>query len=418
MTVIKRKLRSRSSGKHRVVLGGIIVFVGYLAWTRPSKDSGPLCQECWEIVRSMPRIDIRYEDVSHMEGRPGMLVGARNDQGDLESFYFDETALHSNPERFDVPFERLGEFCDERGDDYRMFEEKIFVDSEYDQKAREREYRPKILCIVYLFEEDHSNIPAVRQTWGSKCDGFVVLSDKTDLSIGAIGIPHEGQEDYANRWQIVQGAWTFIYDNYYQSYDWFFLAQPDSFFLIENLRYYLESEEIRVAEKGGRSSPDDNLQTPLYLGRRFALAGIQSEIFNGSGPGYILNKAALKSLIVDALPNLNQKLLHAVSSSHDTLLAQAFRTVGIRPYPTQDEAGGERFMPFLPRHHYRYRFPADKSNDWYAKWSLPGVKEGADHFAARSIGFHHASGDEMARLYVLAYGLCSLDLLEISHPLD
>lgn len=246
-----------------------------------------------------------------------------------------------------------------------------------------------------------------------------MLSDKTDLSLGAISVPYEGQEGRANQWQIARGAWTFIYANYYQSYDWFVLAQSDSFLLIENLRYYLESEEIRLAENGGRLNPDDdNLQTPLYLGRRFALAGIQSQIFNGSGPGYILNKAALKSLIVDALPNLNQKLLHAVSSSHDTLLAQAFRTVGIRPYPTPDEKGGERFMPFMPHHHYRYRFPADKGSDWYAKWSLPGVKEGADHFAARSIGFHHASGEEMARLYVLAYGLCDLDLLEISHPVD
>lgn len=253
----------------------------------------------------------------------------------------------------------------------------------------------------------HDDIFSMWQCFNrSKCDGFVVVSDKTDLSLGAINVPHEGPEEYSNKWQKVKSGWTFVYQNYYSRYDWFFLAQVDSFLIIENLRYYLESDEIQMAENGGRTDASGRLQTPLYLGRRFALAGLESEIYNNNGPGYVLNKAALKALVVDAFPQLDPNILHARSSSHDTFVARAFRQIGIQPYPTQDEYGGERFMPFLPRHHYEYRFPKDHSNDWYAKFSLPGVLVGMDHFAARSIGFHHAIGESMLKLYTLAYRLC------------
>lgn len=161
---------------------------------------------------------------------------------------------------------------------------------------------------------------------------------------------------------------------------------------------------------GGETQQQHRLsQVPLYLGRRFALQGDMSQIFNNNAPGYVLNKAALKSLVRDAIPSLTEDQQHARTSSHHTMVAQAFRNVGIHAYPTQDENGGERFMPFPPRHHLMYRFPKDKDTtvpDWYEKYSLPGVKEGLDHFAARSISFHYVRGDEMAHLYTLAYGLC------------
>jgi hypothetical protein len=52
---------------------------------------------------------------------------------------------------------------------------------------------------------------------------------------------------------------------------------------VENLRYYLESEEIRTAANGGVFLPDgneSNKQTPLLLGRRFAYQGDMNDIFD------------------------------------------------------------------------------------------------------------------------------------------
>jgi hypothetical protein len=81
------------------------------------------------------------------------------------------------------------------------------------------------------------------------------------------------------------------------------------------------------------------------------------------------------------------------------------------PYETKDEFGGERYMPFLPGHHYGYRMPQDKKKDWYAMYSI-NIKEGKDHCAARAVAFHYVKDDVMKRIHALLYGLCPADTLE------
>ena len=60
------------------------------------------------------------------------------------------------------------------------------------------------------------------------------------------------------------------------------------FMLVENLRYYVESEEIKTASNGGIYLPEGNetMQTPLLLGRRFAYQGDMNDIFDSGGSGY------------------------------------------------------------------------------------------------------------------------------------
>jgi len=55
----------------------------------------------------------------------------------------------------------------------------------------------------------------------SKCDGFMVASNKTDVALGTVDIPHEGPEEYNNIWQKVRSMWSYVYDNYYEKYDWY-----------------------------------------------------------------------------------------------------------------------------------------------------------------------------------------------------
>jgi glycoprotein-N-acetylgalactosamine 3-beta-galactosyltransferase len=209
--------------------------------------------------------------------------------------------------------------------------------------------------------------------------------------------------------------WSYIYDNYYDKYDWFHIGGDDLFLIVENFRLYLESEEIRTAANGGIYLPDgtETMQTPLYLGRRFAYMGDMDEIFNSGGSGYTMNKAALKALVVDGFPN---HFPHAHTFSEDTMVAKIFRQMGIFAYETKDENGGERYMPFMPGHHWGYRLPADpsKSKDWYAKYSI-NIKEGPDHCSPRSIAFHYAEGDMMKRLFALLYHLCPEELLGDIH---
>lgn len=178
----------------------------------------------------------------------------------------------------------------------------------------------------------------------------------------------------------------------------------DLFLLVENFRYYLESEEIRTAANGGVFLPDgtETKMTPLLLGRRFAYLGDMEEIFDSGGSGYTMNKAALKLLVTESFPNY---FPHAKTFSEDTMVAKLLHKAGVLPYDTKDDDGGERYMPFLPGHHYGYRLPKDPSKDWYAKYSI-NIKEGPEHCSPRSIAFHYVKGDMMKRLFALAYDMC------------
>lgn len=202
----------------------------------------------------------------------------------------------------------------------------------------------------------------------------MVASNATDVSIGTVNILHEGPEEYNNIWQKVRSMWSYIYDHYYEKYDWFHIGGDDLYLIVENLRYYVESEEIKTAANGGIYLPTgiEAEQVPLFLGRRFAYQGDMNEIFNSGGSGYTMNKAALKLLVVDGFENYFQ---HLKTFSEDTMVARVFKKYNVVPYETKDRNGGERYMPFLPGHHYGYRLPTSSDTDWYAKYSI-NIKEG------------------------------------------
>ena len=71
----------------------------------------------------------------------------------------------------------------------------------------------------------------------------------------------------------------------------------DMLVIPENLRLYLESDEIVQASR--RMTQDDNSQMPLFLGGRLAFEGDPNMVFNQGGGGYTLNKAALKTLFIE-----------------------------------------------------------------------------------------------------------------------
>ena len=137
------------------------------------------------------------------------------------------------------------------------------------------------------------------------------------------------------------------------------------YLIVENLRLYLESEEIQLAH----NLPDgsEETQTPLFLGRRFAEGGNMDRIFISGGSGYTMNKATLKTLVVDAFPAC---MPHMHTFSEDVMVATCLRKRNILPYDTKDEAGGERYMPFAPGHHLNYLPPANPKDDWYSNYSI------------------------------------------------
>lgn len=365
----------------------------------------PLSADRLAVIQKAKPVDITYVNITNRSEHPHL--GAKDADGKW-GYIHDPTSLRKNPPQFNFP--DLNSACALRDNDFKMMSEQVSVDwKAHEAKESSGERRDKIFCLVYTIAESHDRIQYIRETWGPKCDGFMVGSTKTDTSIGTVEIPHEGPEEYNNIWQKVRSMWSYIYDNYYQDYDWFHIGGDDLFLIIENLRLYLESDEIRAAQNGGIHIPKSlesmTHQTPLFLGRRFAYQGDVNNLFLSGGSGYTLNKAALKTLVVEGIPKY---FPHQVTFSEDTRLAEIFKKFDILPYNTKDEEGSERYNPFTPGHHWGYRPPPDMSKDWYAKYTIPlgNVHWGKEHCSKHSVAFHYVKNQAQKRLYALAYNKC------------
>jgi len=372
--------------------------------------SQPLGEENMSIISKAAPVKLAYVDASG--GHIAHPHKGATDENGIFGYVHDETALYKNPPPFEFKDDDQHSSLCKKGDpNWQMLTEKVYVDLTNHEAAEKRaehglakKKRAKIFCLVYTIEKYHDRIPPIRETWGQKCDGFMVASTKTDTNLGTVNIPHEGPEEYNNIWQKVRSMWSYIYDNYYEKYDYFHIGGDDLYLIVENLRLYLESEEIQLASNGGHYLPDgsEDMQTPLFMGRRFAEGGNRDRMFISGGSGYTMNKAALKALVVDGFP---QCFPHMKTFSEDVMGATCFRKMDILPYNTKDEAGGERYMPFQPGHHLTYRPPKNPKDDWYSNYSVD-CKWGMDHCAAKSVAFHYIKEDLMKRMHAILYHHC------------
>lgn len=191
----------------------------------PDKSLGPTNLQ---IVRNATPVDLAYVDVSGNRERDPHR-GARDEKGNW-GYVHDETALRRHPPAF--PTDRLEQDCQERDADQAMLTEKVFVDREA-HDAKKGTKRAKILCIIYAIDASHEKrIPAIRETWGQKCDGFMVGSNKTDASLDTVDIAHAGPEIYENMFQKVRSVWSYVYDYYYDKYDWFHIGGDGIMYLL------------------------------------------------------------------------------------------------------------------------------------------------------------------------------------------
>ena len=355
------------------------------------------------ILSTAQVMDLQYVNVTGGHQNHPHL-GAFDEFGN-SGYIYDEKALRKNPIPFNITIEELK--CNNKTDSItQVFRERVFINVSAHENAeilttkgsgaKEAYYRTKLLCIIYTTEPYHDRIPAIRETWGQKCDGFMAVSNVTDKELGTVNIPHEGPESYDNMWQKVRSMWSYVYDNYYQDYDWFHIGGDDMYVLVENLRLYLESEEIQLAASEGHLS--SNKITPLYLGQRFKHTGDPNNMYNAGGSGYTINKATLKALVVDCFPGF---FPHRMTSEEDLFTARCLKSrFGVYPLITTDDEGGERYLHVNPID------ILENVPNWYKRFLTFPFKPGLDHFATRSISFHYIQPNLMKRIHGMLYGWC------------
>lgn len=199
---------------------------------------------------------------------------------------------------------------------------------------------PMLLCIIYTYQKHHEAASVAVKTWLPRCDGALVLSNADDPLSFAVAVPHEGPEEYDNIWQKTRANWRFVSEYFLNDFDFFIFGGDDLFVIPANLKSYLASSKIAIADQNNE---------PLFLGRRFKQNGNWDRLFNSGGAGYVLNRSALK-LLYD---NFDRPFCrpHLRGFYEDVMVAKCLKEASngaVLPLDTRDDEGRERFHPCVP----------------------------------------------------------------------
>ncbi|XP_069184336.1 glycoprotein-N-acetylgalactosamine 3-beta-galactosyltransferase 1 isoform X1 [Procambarus clarkii] len=200
-----------------------------------------------------------------------------------------------------------------------------FIPEEALQKVAEAQ-KVRVLCWVLTHPATHyTKSVHVKATWGSHCDKLIFMSTKNDPKLGAIdlGVP-EGRNEL---WAKTKAAFTYVYKNHLNDYDWFFKADADTYTIMENMRYML-------------SIYDPNF--PIYFGSRFRL--FTKKGYMSGGAGYVLSREAVKQFVEVSLPN-KTLCSPSITGIEDLEMGICLNNIGVLGGDSRDGKGRGRFFP-------------------------------------------------------------------------
>jgi hypothetical protein len=255
------------------------------------------------------------------------------------------------------------------------------------QRNTTTETPPRILCGIYTHAASHDKVADIRDTWGWRCDGFFAASTQTDRSISAVDLPHAGDEKYGNMWQKTRSMVAFMYDYYLSDYDYFLLCGDDTYVILENLRNYLLLLESQTDGRHGQ---------PLYIGMSF---DIWERRFQLGGPGYLLNRSALRRLVEQGLPFFFADL---TVSEEDTSIGAIMTVLHIPFVDTSDAANRQRFFNDPPHVIGSETHPWMYDSLMYKR----GNRKGRNVISTQTISFHRVAS--MKRFTAILYNACPI----------
>ncbi|EGZ22312.1 hypothetical protein PHYSODRAFT_557956 [Phytophthora sojae] len=292
--------------------------------------------------------------------------------------------------------------------------------------------KTRVLCWVNTYHANHAKrLHAIKRTWGRKCDKLVFMSDEEDLSVPTVHIvaPPLHETLWQKHREIVR---LLVREYSEQHFDWVFKCDDDTFLLMENLKTYLDSPQIRAIPE----------EEPALLGHRMtlqwwemqrlfepfeehnpdhvaAMLKVRDEtrkdgglIYTPGGGGYAMNWAYLKKLEAAfdepfCLPN------EVVPD--DWAISFCMRHYGVVPLDTRDEEKRERFHQYDPND--LYTRPHDENaydhklftsiyqeNNWFSDHNGIGWQNGKNCCAPDTISFHYVKPPLMDLFYEFYYG--------------
>ncbi|XP_044635999.2 C1GALT1-specific chaperone 1-like [Equus asinus] len=130
----------------------------------------------------------------------------------------------------------------------------------------------RVYCIILVKHKDVSLWTAVKETWTKHCDKAEFFSSENVKVFKSINM------ETKDMWLMMRKAYKYAFDKYRNRYNWFFIARPTTFAIIENLKYFLLKK--------------DPLQ-PFYLGHTVTSGDLEYVSVEG---GIVLSMESMKRL--------------------------------------------------------------------------------------------------------------------------
>uniref|UniRef100_A0A8C2YFZ9 C1GALT1-specific chaperone 1 n=2 Tax=Coturnix japonica TaxID=93934 RepID=A0A8C2YFZ9_COTJA len=130
----------------------------------------------------------------------------------------------------------------------------------------------RVYCIVLVKPKDIGHWAAVKDTWSKHCDKAEFYSSENVKVFNAVVL------NTSDMWTMMRKAYKITYERYKEEFNWFFLAYPTTFAIIENLKYFLLKKDPAQ---------------PFYIGHTMKSGDL--EYVDGEG-GIVLSIESLRRL--------------------------------------------------------------------------------------------------------------------------
>jgi glycoprotein-N-acetylgalactosamine 3-beta-galactosyltransferase len=268
-----------------------------------------------------------------------------------------------------------------------------------------------IICFIMTNNDRALRVKTVQDTWGKRCNHVLVASDQDEPLINAVAM--SAASTYENLWNKLNETLHYIWDTYCATntpgtqYDWIFKVDDDTYVVMQNLQAFLNSPEVQVKHQNGepliygrlfgwpllsslKKLPNffDQRQNPenAEFGRHFYQRVNPQEtlLYHSGGAGYVMNKPYLQLL----LKTLRSPDTLRGFPDEDMAVSINMWYQGVRPQPTRDDQGRERFHPESPDSMYHLY---NETSAWLFDFhkTIGGINHGPQCCSPSSISFHH-----------------------------